>query len=165
MRKSSDFTIEDGVLTKYKGSGGDVVIPDVVTSISWAFYGCESLTSVTIPASVTSIGDSAFWGCESLTSVTIPESVTEVGFEAFKNCSSLRSVVIPESVTKIGNRAFYGCSSLTSVTIPSRVTSIGEKAFSGCSGLADGKGFVIVGNVLLDYTGDEKRVVIPENVT
>ena len=165
MSNPSDFVIENGVLTRYKGSGGDVVIPDVVTSISWAFYGCESLTSVTIPASVTSIGDSAFWGCKSLTSVTIPESVTEIGYEAFKNCRGLRSVIIPEGVTKIGNRAFYDCSSLTSVTIPSSVTSIGEKAFSGCGGLADEKGFVIVGNVLLDYTGDEKRVVVPKNVT
>lgn len=77
-----------------------------LTSIGWfAFYGCESLTSVTIPNSVTSIGESAFEWCSSLTAVTIPNSVTIIGGYAFANCSSLTSVTIPNS-TSIGYRAF-----------------------------------------------------------
>ena len=92
-----------------------------------------SLTSVTIPNSVTSIGAEAFSGCYSLTSLTIGESVTSIGDKAFLNCSSLTSVTIPNSVTSIGERAFYRCSSLTSVTIPNNVTSIGDEAFSNCS--------------------------------
>ena len=90
---------------------------------------------MTIPESVTSIGDYAFSGCSGLTSVTIPESVTSIGGNAFSGCSGLTSVTIPESVTSIGSYAFYGCSGLTSVTIPESVTSIGSYAFSGCSGL------------------------------
>ena len=74
-------------------------------------------TSVTIPNSVTSIGDRAFYGCSSLTSVTIPNSVTSIGDYAFDGCSGLTSVTIPNSVTSIGDRAFYGCSELTSVNI------------------------------------------------
>ena len=79
------------------------------------FNVCSSLTSVTIPESVTSIGISAFSGCESLTSITIPKSVTTIGYHAFSDCSGLTSVTIPESVTSIGELAFYSCSNLTSV--------------------------------------------------
>ena len=73
--------------------------------------------------------------CFSLTSVTIPNSVTSIGYWAFYDCSSLTSITIPNSVTSIGNSAFSGCSSLTSVTIPNSVTSIGEYAFYNCINL------------------------------
>ena len=113
-----------------------VTIPNSVTSIGrCAFSRCSSLKSVTIPNSVTSIGGGAFWGCSSLTSVTIPNSVTSIGDDAFSRCSSLKSVTIPDSVTSIGIGVFGGCSSLTSVTIPNSVTSIERSAFGGCSSL------------------------------
>ena len=86
--------------------------------------------------SVTSIGNGAFWGCSSLTSLTIPNSVTSIGSRAFDGCSSLTSVSIGNSVTSIGSSAFSGCSSLSSVTIGNSVTSIGFGAFNGCSSLA-----------------------------
>ena len=81
----------------------------VVTGIWHGLYDCKSLTSVTIPNSVTYIGDYAFWNCESLTSVTIPNSVTSIGGWAFNGCYSLTSVTIPNSVTSIGNYAFQMC--------------------------------------------------------
>ena len=110
-----------------------VTIPNSVTSIGdGAFSDCRGLTSVTIPNSVTSIGEYAFLGCSGLTSVTIPNSVTSIGGAAFYDCSGLTSVTIPNSVTSIGGGAFRGCSGLTSVTIPNSVTSIGDKAFWNC---------------------------------
>ncbi len=115
---------------------GTITIPNSVTSIGdYAFLGCASLTSITIPNSVTSIGDYAFSGCSGLTSVTIPNSVTSIRDYAFSGCSGLTSITIPNSVTSIGEYAFRGCSGLTSITIPNSVTSIGEYAFRGCSGL------------------------------
>ena len=86
----------------------EYAIPNSVTSIgSYAFFDCESLTSVTIPNSVTNIGVYAFYGCKSLTSVTIPDSVISIGDYAFSYCESLTSVTIPNSVTGIGSNAFY----------------------------------------------------------
>jgi len=73
------------------------------------------LTSVTIPNSVTSIGENAFTGCEGLTSVTIPNSVTSIGDYAFSGCEGLTSVTIGNSVSSIGDDAFFDCTGLTSI--------------------------------------------------
>jgi len=69
-----------------------------------------------------------------ITVVTIPDSVTRIGENTFMDCKSLTSVTIPNSVTSIETQAFYGCESLTSVTIPKSVTRIGENAFKGATG-------------------------------
>lgn len=156
-----DFVIENGVLTRYNGPGGDVVVPTGVTSIGDdAFSYCQGLTSVTVPSGVTSIGARAFSYCFDLTEVAIADSVTSIGNNAFDSCwelarvklpsgltaiernlfascNSLSEVAIPDSVTSIGYRAFAGCSSLTSITIPDGVTGIETGMFSGCSSLAN----------------------------
>ena len=169
MSNINDFVIENGVLKEYKGQGGDVVIPEGVTSIGdGAFWGCRSLTSVVIPEGVTSIGDSAFAGCSSLTSIVIPEGVTYIGREAFRYCSSLTSVVIPESVTSIGDSAFRECESLTSVVIPESVKSIGAWAFQYCSSLTSvviPKSVTSIGDGAFRGCINLTSVVIPESVT
>ena len=113
-----------------------ITIPNSVTSIGdYAFRNCSGLTSVNISKNVTRIGNYTFYGCNKLTSVSIPTSVTTISEYAFSGCSSLEAVTIPYSVDSIGDYAFSGCKGLTSITIPNSVTSIGKKAFSGCSGL------------------------------
>ena len=101
------------------------------------YLGNEEITSVTIPESVTTIGDYAFSACSGLTSVTIPEGVTTIGESAFLGCSGLTSVTIPAGVTSIGWNAFSDCSGLTSVTIPDGVTSIEYGAFVGCNNVRE----------------------------
>ncbi|MBN2108450.1 MAG: leucine-rich repeat domain-containing protein [Deltaproteobacteria bacterium] len=143
-------------IVKYIGSGGAVVIPDTIEGMPvnsigggttngsafvppqpWsAFLGCDGLTNVTIPNSVTGIGDYAFNGCTGLTSVSIPGSVTSIGKQVFQNCTGLISATISDGVTTIASGMFDNCTGLTIVTIPGTVTSIGASAFFGCTGLS-----------------------------
>lgn len=113
----------------------DLVIPDGPTSLCKSFCGCSSLTSVTLPYSVTNIGDNAFARCTGLTSFNIPSNVKNLGNHAFYGCVGLTSVTVPGGVTSIGFEAFSGCNSLTSITICNGVTSIGEWAFQYCGGV------------------------------
>jgi hypothetical protein len=96
---------------------------------------CTTLTNVTIPNSVTSLGQAAFSGCTNLTSVTIPNSVTAIGSGAFFGCTGLTNVTIPNSVMSLGDSAFAGCTNLTSVIIGNGVTSLGFFPFDGCKRL------------------------------
>ena len=105
-------------------------IPDSVTSIDeQSFYQCTGLTSCTIGSGVTSIGQLAFYDCTGLTSIDMPDSLRIIDRAAFGGCK-FTSIDIPDSVTSIGESAFNNCRSLTSIDIPSGVTSIGSSAFT-----------------------------------
>ncbi len=91
----------------------NLVIPEGITVIPSYAFRRVNITGVTIPNSVTSIGNVAFYSCDSLTSITIPEGVTSIGYEAFYSCDSLTFITIPDSVTSIENYAFRYCDNLT----------------------------------------------------
>ena len=95
------------------------------------------LQGVQVGIGVTSIGDYAFSGCYSLASITIPDSVTFIGGYAFRYCYSLASITIPDGVTIINSYAFQYCYSLASITIPDSVTFINGYAFNSCYGMAE----------------------------
>lgn len=102
---------------------------------SSAFSGCSNLTEITLPNSITFIGDYAFSSCSSLIEITLPNSVTSIGNAAFNSCSSLTEITLPNSVISIGNAAFNHCTNLIGITIPNYLISIGYDAFSYCGSL------------------------------
>lgn len=164
---------------------GDIVIPssvvynDVtysVTGIDESAFEGQEISSVSIPESVTSIGNSAFGGCSSLTSVTIPNSVTSIGSRAFAQCFHLTSVTIPESVLTIGENAFEFTDhmvevvNLSSLTITAGSNDCGGVAKYACYVCNGGKtviGDFVFSNrdrTLVYYTGAAKsNITFPEN--
>ncbi|MDY5928439.1 MAG: leucine-rich repeat domain-containing protein [Candidatus Onthovivens sp.] len=121
-------------------------------------YGSSTITKITIPKSVTTLGRGAFYDCN-LTSINIPDSVTSIGYFAFQSCSSLQSINIPNSVTSIGGAAFQGCRSLLSIEIPNSITSIENSAFAGCANLtiyceqgSYAEGYATVNDIPVMYT-------------
>ena len=107
------------VAYKWKGDATIATIADGTVSISpWAFSSAQ-ITSVSIPASVTSIGYNAFNGCPNLTSVIIPASVTSIGNFAFQSCTKLEYVyVLPTTPPTIGYNPFNACNALTAIVVP-----------------------------------------------
>ena len=169
------YRLTDNTVAVVGGSdySDDVIIPESViydnikysvTKIGdHAFHDNYGFTRISIPDTVTEIGDCAFLGCD-VTSVVMPDSVTKIGQAAFMDCIWLTSIIIPESVTEIGEEAFLGCSGLTSVIIPDSVTEIGDCAFDECDGLtsidvdSDNAVYCSVDGVL--YSKDMKTLIV-----
>ena len=167
---------EDGILSLTQDGrdtlSGEIVIPDYVNGIAVTaltdhiFAYQTSLSRVTIPSSVTSIGNYAFFGCQDL-SVIIAEGATSISDWAFANCSGIISISIPDSVISIGNLSFWNCTGLTSIIIPDSVVSIGS-AFSGCTGLTDvtiSEGVESIGASAFSGCTGLTSITIPNSVT
>ena len=126
-----------------------VVIEDGITNIAgYAYFGYENLESITIPRSVTSIGQNALCDCDSLKAINVDKDNTVYSSEDgvlfnkekttllyFPPKKEATSYQIPDGVTSIGREAFRNCERLQSIAIPNCVTSIGEEAFFGCESL------------------------------
>ena len=146
------FITSDGVnyLLGYIGRDATFELPknfngENYSIYKYAFSHCYELTNISIPNSVTSIGDSAFSYC-TMTDITIPDSVTYLGDRAFEHCGQLTSIVIGSGVTSIGKETFSWCNSLKSIIISKSVTNIGESAFFLCDNLT-----------MIAYTGAESE--------
>ena len=152
------------VAYRYKGempSNTSIVLEEGTKGIAYtAFSGCNNLASITIPNTVTTIGEYAFYCCTGLTSLNIPNSVINIGNEAFSETAWYNNfpdgvvyagkvaykykgtmpdntnIMIEEGSVGIASNAFAHCTGLNSISIPNSVTNIGNSAFQGCVGLA-----------------------------
>lgn len=167
MKTKQEFVItKKGVLTKYNGPGGDVVIPEGVKEIGPdAFCDCHSLQSVTIPESVRKISSYAF-GESSLQSVTIPKSVRSIGTSAFCECKNLTSVTFQDREDAVGIELniFSNSPNITNVAIPRCVARIAHVLFENTLWLKKLGEFAVLDHFLIKYQGRETNVVIPEEI-
>ena len=145
MSNASDFIIENGVLKKYVGPGGDVLIPEGVTKIYqfWVLDKSieESITRIVVPESVTEILDETFKDFRNLEEVILPEGLKDLGYSPFSNCVNLRQVNYPKSIKKL-NGSVFG---------PWEVT-----------GIAENKNFLLVDNFLLNKKGTHLIAYLPK---
>ncbi len=149
FKKRGDGTL---VITNYKGSQTKIIVPakigrSAVTAIGKeAFspfrdrvcHGREffrTITEISLPDSITEIGEMAFDCCGGLRRVNIPEGVSEIKSHTFYNCFSLESIIIPSSVRIIGDCALFNCAALKTLVIPEGVVEINKLATTQCSAL------------------------------
>lgn len=184
------------VLYKYKSAMPNITALEVkegtISIADRAFENCSSLTDITLPESVTSIGSDAFantaWDdnlpdgmvyvgkilykykntMPDNTAIAVKEGTISIANSAFEDCSGLTSITIPESVMSIGASAFAYCSNLTSITIPESVKSIGDYAFESCSSLTDitlSQGVASIGEGAFSDCSSLTDITLPETVT
>lgn len=128
----------NNILVDGQAAKGEVVIPDGVTKISGHAFEVEysenpNITKVTIPDSVTEIGECAFSGCVNLAEAKLPKGITEIPIQTFANCKSLKSIDIPNGVELIASSAFEDCAELTQANVPDTVTDCYlDDCFRGC---------------------------------
>lgn len=123
---------------------GDIIIPEsithegrsytVVRTTNGAFQNTD-ITSISLPNSITSLGNGCFYNCHKLISVKLPDNITSLGNETFSTCSHLSSIELPNTLTALGNYCFILCKELSEITLHEGITSLGQSCFAGCSSL------------------------------
>ena len=152
----------------------DITIPTAfgrfpVTDIGdYAFSGCHSLTTLSLGENIKTVGSYAFYDCTQITgSVTIPQSVTSIGNEAFRWCSGIDSLTINNAATSIGEWAFASCFGIKTLSLGEKIKTIGYNAFSDCSGLTNvtiPQSVTSIGPCAFAYCTSLKNITIPEKV-
>jgi hypothetical protein len=154
-------------VASYRGTAPIVTIPSTVTSIGdSAFYQCDLIKTINIPSSVTKFGTLAFAYCTDLITVNNNASITELKEFTFIGCNKMTTANIPSTVKTIGYAAFAWCSKLASIIIPNSVDSMGTSVFDGCNALSS----VTLSTALKEIPDNTffncglKNVTIPSNV-
>ncbi len=189
LSSQTDNVILGSVLIKGNSSGA-YTAPDILTAIApYAFSGNDKLTSVTVKAGISQIGEGAFYGCSALSSVSVTSRVSYIGAFAFEGTKWLSAqtgefitlgdgilikyngakttATVPDTVKRIGEGAFYNNLKIVSVTIPESVVSIGMRAFYGAKALTSVElpdSLVYIGKEAFANCASLKNVTVPSTV-
>ena len=163
------FVVENGVLTEYTGKSEKVTVPGSVTKIGeCAFSNCKELKEVELPESLTEIGNWAFSKCKNLTEITLPKSVAYIGPGAFSKCKKLTKIKLPEGIVRIEDWTFYNCYRLQEIELPKNLERIGMQAFTGCLRLKNitlPKSLTSVGMFAFQCCENLKKIKLPDNLS
>lgn len=182
FEKREDNTIR---ITRYKGKKTEVIVPEkignsTVVEIGAKAFSTEALrlkeeqvflrmaiTRISLPETITAIGERAFCGCHALTEINLPDKVTVIGENAFSRCESLKSIVLPKGITEIYAYTFSSCKSLQRILIHENITMIGKQAFAGCSALEKveiAEGVAEIGMRAFYSCTNLKSIVLPQSI-
>lgn len=146
----------------------DINMPDSIRYIGSDAFAWSNISTVRLPANLTTINQSTFNMCGNLREVYIPEGVTSIEMMAFRVCSSLEKVIFPDSVKTIGYKAFSGCEKLNNLTLPKELKRLDGDAFADCKML---ESVVLPPNITFirssAFWGCSRlrEIYIPKNVT
>lgn len=161
-------TIKSNIASSLKDTLIAVTLPKTLTSIGDnAFNDCDLITTINIPETVVSIGTDAFYDCDGLTEIIVPPSVKTIGTSAFTDCSKIAVITLNDGLENIGEGAFANCEAVVSITIPDTVTQIGSSAFSSCTSLTEVKlpdSIKKISSGLFSYCNSLTSVNIPYGV-
>src|SRR5574344_89531 len=131
-----DYTVSSMTSSAFKQTDiTTITLPNSITSLGDDCFGsCSNLTSIILPNRIISLGNGCFSSC-GLTSITFPNSITSLGNGCFNCCSNLTSIILPNSITSLGYNCFGLCTNLTSITLPNSITSLGNSCFDSCTNL------------------------------
>ena len=145
-----------------------VIVEEGITYIGKnAFSDMTSLTSITLPDSLISVGEAAFSGC-GIINITLPSGVTEIGLDAFADCTELEFISIPDGVTVIPEGLFFMCSALSSISLPKNLTAINEAAFGNCTSLTEitiPNSVITIGDGAFIGCSSLTELTLPDNLT
>lgn len=148
--RTDEFTV-----VSYFGNPERLTLPDTILGKpiarfeNQAFMQCESLRSIRLPSTTTTLGAESFRGCTALTEIVFPPTMAAIGFSVFEECSALTTLALPAGLTTIPDAALSECSALESVVIPAGVVRVDNYAFYNCGALTAAE---LPGSV--EYVGD-----------
>lgn len=157
----------------YSGSSRDhitsLTIPASITTIdSSVFWQMKNLEAVDVQANIMILPSSVFSNCTNLEKVTLPDGLMEIGQNAFYSCIRLKEVRLPETVKTLGSSVFQNCESLEKVNIPGSVAVIPESAFKGCTNLKSvtiGEGVMSLSTYAFQDCKMLEELVFPKSMT